>query len=84
MGAWLASAFTVSAANTSSTSFIEPILEALIAGRRVNAGNNMVLGCFCNKRTQPPAPAESCHRHLSSLPQRMLRDLQPDDRSLYC
>lgn len=33
---------------TSSNSFIEPILEALIAGRSVKADNNMAVGCFCN------------------------------------
>lgn len=33
---------------SSSNSFIEPILEALLAGRRVNTGNNMAVGCFCN------------------------------------
>jgi hypothetical protein len=31
----------------SSNSFIEPILEALIAGRPVNASNTMAVGCFC-------------------------------------
>ncbi|MDO9622457.1 MAG: DUF6436 domain-containing protein [Pseudomonas sp.] len=32
---------------TSSNSFIEPILEALNAGRPVNASNTMAVGCFC-------------------------------------
>lgn len=31
----------------SSNSFIEPILEALAAGRRVNASNTLAVGCFC-------------------------------------
>lgn len=31
----------------SSNSFIEPILEALAAGRPVNASNTMAVGCFC-------------------------------------
>ncbi|MCG4455389.1 MULTISPECIES: DUF6436 domain-containing protein [unclassified Pseudomonas] len=33
---------------TSSNSFIEPILEALSAGRPVNASNTLALGCFCD------------------------------------
>lgn len=36
---------------SSSNSFIEPILEALIAGRRVRAGNGMAVGCFCSWRS---------------------------------
>jgi hypothetical protein len=32
----------------SSNSFIEPILEALAAGRVVNASNNLAVGCFCD------------------------------------
>lgn len=32
----------------SSNSFIEPILNALTAGRTVNASNNMAVGCFCD------------------------------------
>ncbi|HEX5842253.1 MAG TPA: DUF6436 domain-containing protein [Pseudomonas sp.] len=32
---------------TSSNSFIEPILEALSAGRPVQASNNLARGCFC-------------------------------------
>ncbi|MEX6502002.1 DUF6436 domain-containing protein [Pseudomonas zhanjiangensis] len=32
----------------SSNSFIEPILEALAAGRTVNASNTLALGCFCD------------------------------------
>ena len=32
---------------TSSNSFIEPILEALSAGRPVNASNTLAVGCFC-------------------------------------
>lgn len=31
----------------SSNSFIEPILEALAAGRKVNASNTLAVGCFC-------------------------------------
>lgn len=31
----------------SSNSFIEPILEALSAGRKVNASNTLAVGCFC-------------------------------------
>ncbi|MBU0808595.1 MAG: thiol-disulfide isomerase [Gammaproteobacteria bacterium] len=33
---------------TSSNSFIEPILDALIEGRAVNASNTLALGCFCD------------------------------------
>lgn len=33
---------------TSSNSFIEPILDALIAGRPVSASNTLALGCFCD------------------------------------
>lgn len=32
---------------SSSNSFIEPILEALAAGRHVNASNTLAVGCFC-------------------------------------
>lgn len=32
---------------TSSNSFIEPILEALSAGRVVRADSNLAVGCFC-------------------------------------
>lgn len=32
----------------SSNSFIEPILNALVSGRSVNASNNMAVGCFCD------------------------------------
>ncbi|MBB2496930.1 DUF6436 domain-containing protein [Aquipseudomonas ullengensis] len=32
---------------TSSNSFIEPILEALAAGRAVRADSNLAVGCFC-------------------------------------
>ena len=32
----------------SSNSFIEPILEALAAGRRVDASNTLAVGCFCD------------------------------------
>ncbi|QLC72876.1 thiol-disulfide isomerase [Pseudomonas sp. LPB0260] len=32
----------------SSNSFIEPILEALAAGRTVDASNTLALGCFCD------------------------------------
>lgn len=31
----------------SSNSFIEPILEALAAGRKVDASNTLAVGCFC-------------------------------------
>jgi hypothetical protein len=33
---------------TSSNSFIEPILDALIASRPVNASNTLAMGCFCD------------------------------------
>ncbi len=33
---------------TSSNSFIEPILEALAAGRPVRADSNLAVGCFCD------------------------------------
>ncbi len=32
---------------TSANSFIEPVLEALLAGRPVNAANTLAQGCFC-------------------------------------
>lgn len=38
---------------TSSNSFIEPVLEALLAGRPVQATQNLAVGCFCDWRTQP-------------------------------
>ena len=33
---------------TSSNSFIEPILDALVANRPVNASNTLAVGCFCD------------------------------------
>ena len=33
---------------SSSNSFIEPILDALIDGRPVNASNTLAVGCFCD------------------------------------
>lgn len=38
---------------TSSNSFIEPILEALSAGRPVNASNTLAVGCFCDWNANP-------------------------------
>ncbi|MGE8361812.1 DUF6436 domain-containing protein [Pseudomonas sp.] len=38
---------------TSSNSFIEPILEALADGRRVNASNTLAVGCFCAWQDAP-------------------------------
>ena len=35
---------------TSSNSFIEPIIEALLAGRSVRADSNLAVGCFCDWR----------------------------------
>jgi len=32
----------------SDNSFVEPILEALLQGRRVQASHNLAVGCFCN------------------------------------
>ncbi|MOA57056.1 hypothetical protein D3C78_1811580 [compost metagenome] len=32
---------------TSSNSFIEPILEALVAGRKVEATHTLAVGCYC-------------------------------------
>ena len=37
----------------SSNSFIEPILEALAAGRAVNASNTLAVGCFCDWPAEP-------------------------------
>ena len=37
----------------SSNSFIEPILEALAAGRAVNASNTLAVGCFCAWPAEP-------------------------------
>lgn len=36
---------------TASNSFIEPILDALIEGRPVSAGNTLAVGCFCDWAT---------------------------------
>ncbi len=33
---------------TSSNSFIEPVLEALVTGRKVRANSNLAVGCFCD------------------------------------
>ncbi|TXH96545.1 MAG: thiol-disulfide isomerase [Pseudomonas sp.] len=33
---------------TSSNSFIEPVLKALLAGRPVSADSNLAVGCFCD------------------------------------
>ncbi|NQD96381.1 thiol-disulfide isomerase [Pseudomonas sp. CrR25] len=38
----------------SSNSFIEPILEALAAGRAVNASNTLAVGCFCEWSSPTP------------------------------
>nr|WP_298169726.1 DUF6436 domain-containing protein [uncultured Pseudomonas sp.] len=40
--------YSAGATCDSSNSFIEPILEALAAGREVNASNNLAVGCFCD------------------------------------
>lgn len=40
--------YSAGAVCTSSNSFIEPILEALLAGRPVRAANNLAVGCFCD------------------------------------
>lgn len=40
----------------SSNSFIEPILEAVVAGRQVNATHSLAVGCFCD--WAEPTPAE--------------------------
>ena len=37
----------------SSNSFIEPILEALAAGRTIDASNTLALGCFCDWAAAP-------------------------------
>lgn len=39
---------------SSSNSFIEPILEAVLAGREVHATHSLAVGCFCDW-TAPPA-----------------------------
>ncbi len=39
--------YSEGASCTSGNSFIEPILEALGAGRSVSAGNGLAVGCFC-------------------------------------
>jgi hypothetical protein len=38
---------------SSSNSFIEPILEALAAGRHVDASNTLAVGCFCAWTSTP-------------------------------
>lgn len=40
----------------SSNSFIEPVIEALLAGRRVNNRNTLAVGCFCDWQTAPSQP----------------------------
>jgi hypothetical protein len=47
--------YSAGATCTSSNSFIEPILEALAAGRPVSASNNLAVGCFC-QWSEPSAP----------------------------
>lgn len=42
---------------TSSNSFIEPILNALTAGRTVTASNNLAEGCFCRWQGEEPTHA---------------------------
>ncbi|MBF7730030.1 DUF6436 domain-containing protein [Pseudomonas sp. N040] len=37
----------------SSNSFIEPVLQALLDGRPVNATQSLATGCFCDWRTKP-------------------------------
>ena len=37
---------------TSSNSFIEPILDALVADRPVSASNTLAVGCFCDWQDQ--------------------------------
>ncbi|MCY1283163.1 hypothetical protein D9M68_328270 [compost metagenome] len=39
--------YSEGASCTSANSFIEPILDALAAGRAVNASNTLAVGCFC-------------------------------------
>ncbi|MCQ4257915.1 DUF6436 domain-containing protein [Stutzerimonas stutzeri] len=39
----------------SSNSFIEPILEAVLAGRQVNATHSLAVGCFCDWGDRKPA-----------------------------
>ncbi|WP_051231503.1 DUF6436 domain-containing protein [Stutzerimonas azotifigens] len=41
----------------SGNSFIEPILEALLAGRRVEATHSLAVGCFCDWGRHPPGDA---------------------------
>lgn len=38
---------------TSANSFIEPVLEALLAGRPVDAANTLAQGCFCDWHPAP-------------------------------
>lgn len=38
----------------SSNSFIEPVLEAVLAGRQVNATNSLAVGCFCDWSERGP------------------------------
>jgi len=45
--------YSAGATCTSSNSFIEPLLEALSAGRPVTASNNLALGCFCQWAPTP-------------------------------
>jgi hypothetical protein len=45
--------YSEGASCTSGNSFIEPVLEALTAGRTVVAGNTLASGCFCDWLPQP-------------------------------
>ena len=40
--------YSEGASCNSSNSFIDPVLEALVAGRQVKVGNNLAVGCFCS------------------------------------
>lgn len=39
---------------TSENSFVEPILEAVLAGRRVEATHGLAVGCFCDWAAERP------------------------------
>jgi hypothetical protein len=41
----------------SGNSFIEPILEAVLAGRQINATHSLAVGCFCDWRPASQASA---------------------------
>ena len=51
---------------SSDNSFIEPILEAVLAGRQVKATHSLAVGCFCDWGPSPAAAAAANQRSAAS------------------